>query len=73
MKTPILIVLTHGDALLHSKQRTLNQLKGNNYENPSGDVQLRNAFKLNAWFQLSHLTEKEAKIEYIKLVNKFLK
>lgn len=47
--------------------------KGNNYENPSGDVQLRNAFKLNAWFQLSHLTEKEAKIEYIKLVNKFLK
>lgn len=47
--------------------------KGNNYENPSGDVQLRNAFKLNAWFQLSHLSEKEAKKEYIKLVNKFLK
>ena len=47
--------------------------KGNNYENPSGDVQLRNAFKLNAWFQLSHLTEKEAKKEYIKLVTKILK
>ncbi|UMB60467.1 acyl-CoA-binding protein [Lutibacter sp. A80] len=47
--------------------------KGNNYENPSGNIQLRNAFKLNAWFQLSHLTATEAKKEYIKLVNKFLK
>ena len=35
--------------------------KGNNYESPSGDVELKNAFKLNAWFQLSQLTEDEAK------------
>ena len=27
--------------------------KGNNYEEPSGEVKLRNAFKLNAWFQLN--------------------
>lgn len=47
--------------------------KGSNYMQPSGDVELRNAFKLNAWFQLNHLTEKEAKKEYIKLVNKHLK
>jgi acyl-CoA-binding protein len=47
--------------------------KGNNYEQPSGDIQLRNSFKLNAWFQLSHLTENEAKKEYINLVNKYLK
>ena len=47
--------------------------KGNNYEEPSGDVQLRNAFKLNAWFQLNHLTEKRAKKVYIDLVNKHLK
>jgi len=47
--------------------------KGNNYESPSGDIQLRNAFKLNAWFQLNHLSENEAKIEYIKLVNTYLK
>jgi len=47
--------------------------KGNNYEEPSGDVELRNAFKLNAWFQLSHLTEKEAKQGYIDFVNKYLK
>ena len=47
--------------------------KGNNYKQPSGNEDLRNAFKLNAWFQLSHLTEDEAKIEYINLVNKYLK
>ena len=47
--------------------------KGNNYEQPSGEVQLRNAFKLNAWFQLNHLTTDEAKKEYINLVQKYLK
>ena len=47
--------------------------KGTNYEQPSGDVELRNAFKLNAWFQLSHLSEEDAKQEYINLVNKHLK
>ena len=47
--------------------------KGTNYEQPSGNIQLRNSFKLNAWFQLSHLTEDEAKKEYINLVNKHLK
>ncbi|MBL4939057.1 MAG: acyl-CoA-binding protein [Lutibacter sp.] len=47
--------------------------KGNNYEQPSGAIKLRNSFKLNAWFQLSHLTEDEAKKEYINLVNKHLK
>ncbi len=47
--------------------------KGSNYEQPSGDVELRNAFKLNAWFQLSQISESEAKKEYINLVNKYLK
>lgn len=47
--------------------------KGSNYKQPSGNVELRNAFKLNAWFQLNHLTEKQAKEHYIKLVNKYLK
>lgn len=46
--------------------------KGNNYEEPSGGVELRNAFKLNAWFQLNHLSEKAAKKIYIELVNKYL-
>ncbi|OIQ39979.1 MAG: hypothetical protein BM563_03665 [Bacteroidetes bacterium MedPE-SWsnd-G1] len=47
--------------------------RGNNYEQPSGNIELRNAFKLNAWFQLNHLSEDEAKLEYIKLVKKYLK
>lgn len=47
--------------------------KGNNYQQPSGNEDLRNAFKLNAWFQLSRISEDEAKIEYINLVNKYLK
>lgn len=46
--------------------------QGNNYVEPSGDSELRSAFKLNAWFQLSHLTEDDAKREYIKLVKKYL-
>lgn len=47
---------------------------GNDYRQASNDeVELRNAFKLNAWIQLSHLTEEEAKKEYIKLVKKYLK
>lgn len=44
--------------------------KRNNYEQPSGNIELRNTFKLNAWFQLNYLTEDEAKQEYINLVNK---
>lgn len=47
--------------------------KGTNYEQPSGNMELRNAFKLNAWFQLSQLSEDKAKKEYINLVNKHLK
>lgn len=47
--------------------------KGNNYVQPSGNIQLRNSFKLNAWFQLSHISEDDAKQEYINLVNKHLK
>ncbi|NEW79317.1 MAG: acyl-CoA-binding protein [Gelidibacter sp.] len=47
--------------------------KGSNYEQPSGDIELRNAFKLNAWFQLGQISEDKAKKEYINLVNKYLK
>ncbi len=42
--------------------------KGNKYTKPSGDNEIRNAFKLNAWFQVNSMTEEEAKIRYIKLV-----
>ncbi len=39
---------------------------------PSGDSELRNAFKLNAFFQAKSLTPKEAKKKYIELVNKYI-
>ena len=37
---------------------------------PTGDNEVRNAFKLNAWFQVNNLSEDEAKIRYIELVEK---
>ncbi len=61
------------DIMLHLYAYYKQATKGNNYEQPTGDVQLRNAFKLNAWIQLSHLSETESKQEYINLVNKYLK
>ena len=42
--------------------------KGTKYTKPSGDNEIRNAFKLNAWFQVNSMTEEEAKVRYIKLV-----
>lgn len=47
--------------------------KGNNFEQSNDQEQLRSAFKLNAWIQLGHLNEEDAKKGYIKLVNKYLK
>lgn len=47
--------------------------RGNDYRKGNDNEELRNAFKLNAWFQLNHLTEDEAKKSYIRLVNKHLK
>jgi len=47
--------------------------KGTKYTKPSGDNEIRNAFKLNAWFQVNMLTEEEAKKHYINLVEKITK
>ncbi|MFD1293651.1 acyl-CoA-binding protein [Lutibacter holmesii] len=47
--------------------------KQNNFTQPSGEIKLKNAFKLNAWIQINHLSEKESKEAYIKLVHKYLK
>jgi len=44
--------------------------KGDEYTTPSGESELRNAFKLNAWFQINNLNTDEAKKEYIELVEK---
>lgn len=38
------------------------------FANPSGNNIVRNAFKLNAWFQINKITADEAKQKYIELV-----
>lgn len=37
--------------------------------NSSSDFDLRNAFKTNAWMQISHLSVEEAKELYIEAIN----
>ncbi|WP_268847278.1 acyl-CoA-binding protein [Flavobacterium aestivum] len=39
----------------------------------SENSDLRNAFKTNAWIQISHLTQDEAKEQYIELIHSLLK
>jgi acyl-CoA-binding protein len=39
----------------------------------SDNYDLRNAFKTNAWIQISHLPEEEAKEKYIEIINSLLK
>lgn len=41
------------------------------YYLPSGDDEMRNAFKLNAFFQLNDISTDEAKQKYIELVEEF--
>ena len=38
---------------------------------PSGNNVVRNAFKLNAYFQMANITANEAKQKYIELVEKY--
>ncbi|UZO80563.1 acyl-CoA-binding protein [Aquimarina sp. ERC-38] len=63
------------DIMLHFyayyKQATINDY--NQFHTPSGQSELRNAFKLNALFQIKDLTTQEAKREYIALVEKYIK
>ncbi len=51
------------------KQATLGTLSYNHSE--SND--LRNAFKTNAWIQVSHLSVEEAKEKYIEIINSLVK
>lgn len=48
------------------KQAT-NGLSHKDFTSMSND--LKKAFKFNAWSQVNHLSEEQAKIEYIKLAN----
>jgi len=51
------------------KQATFDRTKFNITDNSD----LRNAFKTNAWIQVSHLTHDEAKTEYINLIHSLIK
>lgn len=54
----------------HYKQATYGTIE-TRMSTPSFD--LRNAFKTNAWMQISHLTPEEAKEEYINIINSIIK
>jgi len=42
------------------------------FYNPSGENELRNAFKINALFQIKDVSQNEAKKKYIELVEKYI-
>ncbi|CAM2761647.1 Acyl-CoA-binding protein [Flavobacterium succinicans] len=46
---------------------------GTSNYNRNDNFDLRNAFKTNAWIQISHLTQEQAKKKYIETVNDILK
>ncbi|MCI4442019.1 MAG: acyl-CoA-binding protein [Lentimicrobium sp.] len=50
------------------KQATYGTLSYNHSES----YDLRNAFKTNAWIQISHLSIEEAKEQYIEIINSLL-
>ena len=51
------------------KQATYGTLSYNHSES----YDLRNAFKTNAWIQISHLSIDDAKEQYIEMINSLLK
>jgi diazepam-binding inhibitor (GABA receptor modulator, acyl-CoA-binding protein) len=51
------------------KQATYGAIEGKYNSN----LDIKNAFKLNAWLQISHLSQEEAKQCYIDLVNEILR
>ena len=51
------------------KHATFDKTRFNSTENSD----LRNAFKTNAWIQISHLTQDEAKEHYIELIHSLFK
>ncbi|MEN9980595.1 MAG: hypothetical protein RIT22_400 [Bacteroidota bacterium] len=51
------------------KQATFGSAQYNQSEN----FDLRNAFKTNAWMQISHISIDEAKEQYIEIINSLLK
>ena len=53
------------------KQATLGDVRTSHYQ--SYEPNLRNAFKMNAWIQVRHLSSDEAKKLYIETINSIIK
>ncbi|WP_310555521.1 acyl-CoA-binding protein [Flavobacterium sp.] len=51
------------------KQATFGGIGSMNYSN----LDIRDAFKNNAWLQISHISEEEAKQSYIDIINEIVK
>ena len=60
------------DVMLHFYAYYKQATHAEGFHTPSGNSELRNAFKLNALFQVKNLTPDEAKLKYIDLVNKYI-
>jgi diazepam-binding inhibitor (GABA receptor modulator, acyl-CoA-binding protein) len=52
------------------KQATSDSANNTIYQNPQDII---NAFKLNAWMQVKHLSVDEAKQQYIDIINQLMK
>ena len=60
------------DIMLHLYAYYKHAIHTESFYTPSGNSELRNAFKLNALFQIKDLSRKDAKLKYIELVNKHI-
>jgi len=60
------------DIMLHLYAYYKHAKHSEGFYTPSGNNEIRNAFKLNALFQIKDLSPKEAKLKYIELVNKYI-
>ncbi|MGV7107897.1 acyl-CoA-binding protein [Flavobacterium sp. U410] len=57
------------------KHATSGRINASSTNNDNNDLSedLRNAFKLNAWMQVKHLSIEEAKQQYIDIINELMR
>ncbi|HET8885162.1 MAG TPA: acyl-CoA-binding protein [Salinimicrobium sp.] len=60
------------DIMLHFYAYYKRATENNRFYTPTGDSDLRSAFKLNALLQVKNISSEEAKIRYIEMVEKYI-
>lgn len=60
------------DVMLHFYAYYKRATENSRYYTPTGDQDLRNAFKLNALLQVKHISPEEAKKKYIAMVERYI-